>query len=388
MAESPSALEILRAPDGWSPPPSAVIALAGDEPFLAGELLLLLRSHLVPDEADRSWAWREFDGEAIEDPRDIFDEAATVPMFSGATRVAVVRSADPFVTKCRPTLEGLVATPRGARGLVILVVKTFPATTRLAKSLASQQGIIDLSVPTKVDLAAWVRHWAKARHGCALEAATAQRLLERLGNDLGQVDQAVQRLAGAQHKGAKAIPPEAVDDLVGSPQERSAWGMVDAAAAGNAPEALSALSDLLAGGENPIALFAQAATSLRRLASAARLLGLPPGGGRPGSFDEALKAAGVAAWPKALAQAREALQQLGGRRARQLPQRLADLDRALKGDASRGLRARLALERLICMMARQTPAIDTPAGRSAAMSAGSGPQPTTVTNPATRRPRT
>jgi DNA polymerase III delta subunit len=259
---------------------------------------------------------------------------------------------------------------------VILDVKTFPATTRLAKTLAAQGAVIDLAVSAKVDLAAWVRHWARARHGCALEAATAQRLLERLNNELGQIDQAVQRLAGAQGKGGKPIPPEAIDDLVGSPQERSAWGMVDAAAAGNAPEALAALADLLASGENPIALFAQAATSLRRLASAARLLGLPPGAGRPGSFDEALKSAGVAAWPKALAQAREALQQLGGRRARQLPQRLADLDRSLKGDASRGLRARLALERLICLMARQTPGGDAPAGRPgspAAAKGGSGP---------------
>ena len=387
MAESRSALEILRAPDDWSPPPAAVIALVGDEPFLAGELLGLIRRHMVPDEADRSWAWREFDGEAIEDPRDIFDEAATVPMFAGATRVAVVRSADPFVTKCRAMLETIVAAPRGQRGLVILDVKTFPATTRLAKSLAAQGAVIDLAVPAKVDLAAWVRHWAKSRHGCALEAATAQRLLERLNNELGQIDQAVQRLAGAQGKGGKPIPPEAVDDLVGSPQERSAWGMVDAAAAGNAPEALAALADLLASGENPIALFAQAATSLRRLASAARLLGLPPGAGRPGSFDEALKSAGVAAWPKALAQAREALQQLGGRRARQLPQRLADLDRSLKGDASRGLRARLALERLICMMARQAPGIDTPAGRAAA-TGGSGARSATATNPGTRRTRT
>lgn len=357
MADSRPALDILRAPDGWSPPPSAVIALVGDEPFLAGELLRLIRDRFVPDEGDRAWAWREFDGDSIDDPRDIFDEAATVAMFSGATRVAVVRAADPFVTRCRAILESLAATPRGNRGLVILVVKTFPATTRLAKTLATQGAVVDLTVPAKADVAAWVRQWARARHHCTLEAATAQRLLERLGNDLGQVDQAVQRLAGAHAGDGGRIAPEAVDDIVGSPQERSAWGMVDAAAAGNAPEALAALADLLAAGENPIALFAQAATSLRRLSAAARLLGLPAGQGRPGGFDEALKAAGVAAWPKALGQAREALQQLGGRRARQLPQRLAELDRSLKGDASRGLRARLALERLICMMARQTPEV-------------------------------
>ena len=363
MAEIPSALDILRKPDGWTVPDASVVAIVGDEPFLAGQLLGLLRDRRVPDDADRSWAWREFDGDAIEDPRDVFDEAATVPMFAGATRVAVVRAADPFVTKSRPALETLAAGPRGPRGLVILEVKTFPATTRLAKSLVSQGAIIDVAVPARTDLAVWVRQWAKARHQCVLEAATAQRLLERLGNDLGQVDQAVQRLAGAHAGRGGPIPPEEVDDMVGSPQERSAWGMVDAAAAGNAPEALAALADLLASGENPIALFAQAATSLRRLSAAARLLGLPSGAGRPAGFDEALRAAGVAAWPKALSQAREALQQLGGRRARQLPRQLAELDRSLKGDASRGLRARLALERLICMMARQSPVAGQPPAR-------------------------
>jgi hypothetical protein len=54
-----------------------------------------------------------------------------------------------------------------------------------------------------------------------------------------------------------------------------------------------------------------------------------------------------------MAQAKEAIGQLGPRRARQLPIWLLDLDRALKGDASRGLRARLALERLFCKMARR-----------------------------------
>ncbi len=361
MANAPSALEILRGSATWLPGEQSVIALVGDEPFLAQRMLALLRDTLVPDEADRDWAWREFAGDAIADPRDVFDEAATVPMFAGATRVAVVRGADAFVTQCRQALETLAAGRRGSRGLVILEVNSMPATTRLAKALAGQGAIIDLAIPPRLDLAAWVKQWAQSRHGCSLASATAQRLLERLSNDLGQVDQAVQRLAAAatNQSAGKPIPPEAVDDMVGSPQERSAWGMVDSAAAGNAPEALAALADLLACGENPIALAAQSSTSLRRLASAARLLSLPAGAGRPASFDEALRAAGVAAWPKALAQAREALQQLGSRRARRIPVVLAELDRALKGDASRGLRSRLALERLICMMARQSP----PAGR-------------------------
>ncbi|MFM7136455.1 MAG: hypothetical protein ACKO1M_05215, partial [Planctomycetota bacterium] len=58
-------------------------------------------------------------------------------------------------------------------------------------------------------------------------------------------------------------------------------------------------------------------------------------------------------WPKALAQARESLTQLGAARVRRLPVWLRDLDLALKGEASRGLRARLAVERLFCKMAGQ-----------------------------------
>jgi hypothetical protein len=97
---------------------------------------------------------------------------------------------------------------------------------------------------------------------------------------------------------------------------------------------------------------AQAASVLRRLSAAARVLALPVGDGRPRGVEEALREAGVAAWPKALAQARESLMQLGARRSRQLPVWLMELDRSLKSDASRGLRARLALERLFCKMAR------------------------------------
>ncbi|HBB72978.1 MAG TPA: hypothetical protein DC048_00860, partial [Planctomycetaceae bacterium] len=87
--------------------------------------------------------------------------------------------------------------------------------------------------------------------------------------------------------------------------------------------------------------------------TAARLMALPPAAGRPASVDQALREAGVAAWPKALAQARAALSQLGPRRARELPLWLLDLDLSLKGEASRGLRSRLALERLFCKMTRR-----------------------------------
>jgi hypothetical protein len=74
------------------------------------------------------------------------------------------------------------------------------------------------------------------------------------------------------------IPPEAVDDFAGTPQERTAWGMVDAAATGDAATAVKQLADLLEAGENPVGIAAQIASVLRRLATAARLLALQRSG--------------------------------------------------------------------------------------------------------------
>jgi DNA polymerase-3 subunit delta len=355
MAEAPRALDILKDTAAFAVGEPSIVVLHGDEAFLTLELLALLRDRLCPDETDRSWAWREFAGDGELDPRDVFDEAATVPLFGGATRAAVVRNADAFVSAARGQLESIAAGPRGRRGLVILDVKTFPATTRLAKAATKHGLVIDTSIPAKIDLAAWVRHWAQSRHGLALAAPTAQRLLERLGGHLGQIDQALARLAAATpaSERTKPLSPEAVDDFAGTSQERTAWDMIDAAGAGDAARAIGQLADLVAAGESPIGIAAQTASVLRRLATAARLLALPAGAGRPAGVEPALREAGVAAWPKALQQAREALGQLGPRRARQIPLWLVDLDLSLKGDASRGLRARLALERLFCKMTRE-----------------------------------
>jgi DNA polymerase-3 subunit delta len=359
------ALDILAASAGFALGDPSLVILHGGDAFLVRESLGVVRSLLCPDEHDRAWAWREFIGGDEFDPRDVFDEAATVPMFAGATRAAVVRNADQFVSAHRARLETLADAPRRAgRGLVILEVKSFPSTTRLAKAVDRHGLAIDTAIPATFDLAGWVRGWARSRHDTTLAAATAQRLVERLGPQLGLIDQALARLAAATPADARRVPlePDVVDTCAGSPQERTAWGMIDAAGAGNAAVAIAQLADLLAAGENPIGIAAQTAAVLRRLSTAARLLALPAGAGRPGGVDDALRQAGVAAWPKALAQARMALSQLGPRRARALPLWLLDLDLALKGDASRGLRARLALERLFCTMARCEDAGGDPTG--------------------------
>ena len=358
MAKQPAGLcglDLMLDPDGLrsavcQPTAApAVIVIAGDGPFVSRYLLAQLREIFCPDEQDRSWAWREFSGDEQPDPRDVLDEAATVPMFATATRAAVVRRADSFVAAARVLLEASADRPRGNRGLVILEVRSFPGNTRLAKAVARQGLLIDAGVPPRFNLSGWLRKWAKQAHRADLPAAAASLLLERLGSDLGQVDQAVAGLAAARPaNGKRTISPEAVDALGGSGNQRTAWEMLDAAAAGRTADAVGLLGSLLEAGESPVGLSAQAASVFRRYATAARLLTGPD---RPAGIPAALREAGVAAWPKALAEAERALRHLGSRRCRELPDWLAEVDRSLKAEASRGLRARLALERFFCKMA-------------------------------------
>ena len=247
MAGGTHALDILLAPESLALGLPSIIVLHGDEPFLARHVLGVLRDRLVPDESDRSWAWREFAGDDPLDPRDVFDEAATIPLFASATRAAVVRQADPFVTASRELLERIAGSPRGGRGLVILEVKSFSATTRLAKAAAQHGLVIDTAVPPRQNMAAWIRKWAKAAHGISLAAATAEELLERLAGNLGLVDQALARLAAGipATDRSQTIQPEAIDTFAAAPGERSAWGMIDAAAAGDTPRALAELAAIL-----------------------------------------------------------------------------------------------------------------------------------------------
>jgi DNA polymerase-3 subunit delta len=230
----------------------------------------------------------------------------------------------------------------------VLEVRSFPSNTRLAKAVHKHGLIITTSTPPRFDLTAWLQQWAAQTYSIELPTVTASTILERLGDELGQIDQALSTFAAAlPQDGKRSLPPEMVDSLEGMGHQRTVWEMVDAAAAGRTTEAISLLNGLLDAGESPIGLTAQAATVLRRYSTAARLLGGPD---RPTSLGAALKEAGVASWPKALSQAELALRSLGSHRCRELPKWLESLDRSLKAESSRGLRARLAIERFFCMM--------------------------------------
>jgi DNA polymerase-3 subunit delta len=333
------AFDYLAQPDKH--PPRPVCVAYGDDLFLRRQVLLgIRRAVLGEDEGDFSLT--AFEGASAE-LRDVVEELDTMAMF-GAQRLVVVEEADEFVSRYREALEGYVA-KAGRGGILLLDVKTWPATTRLYKAIDAQGLAIDCSAPAAARLKRWLGDWAKQAHEVQLSLHAAEMLVELVEPELGLLDQELAKLALLAAD--KKITPELIQKYVGGWRAKTTWEMLDLALDGNVPEAMRQIDRLLASGEVPIGLLGQISSSLRRLAAATRLILRSEAAGRKVAVGSALQQAGVK--PFVVQKAERQLRRLGRQRGSQLYRWLLETDLDLKGDSP--MPPRLVLERLIVRLA-------------------------------------
>ena len=167
-----------------------IYALVGDEEFLKRRARAAIVALILGD-ADPTFALSVYPGEKL-DFSTVRNELDTLPFLS-PSRVVVVDNADTFVTNHRPALERYVQKPSTA-GVLVLDVKTFPETTKLAKSLPDGAKIACKS-PPEYKLAAWCVEWAKTKHGKKLTPDAAEHLVNLVGPAMGLLDQELDKLA-------------------------------------------------------------------------------------------------------------------------------------------------------------------------------------------------
>lgn len=351
------AFDYLAAPHKHPPP--AVCVVFGDKPFLKTLALRSIRETVLGDDPDAPFV--AFQGnEAVW--RDVMDELATIALFGGGgRRLVLLEDADSFVTKNRPALEDYAAKPKSS-GILVLEVGAWPSNTRLYKYIEEHGLQIECRAPEKTvgrnktldtaKLKKWLTTWGKKQHEIKLDPDAADMLLDLVGPEFGLLDQDLAKLALFAGQGG-TVTPEMVRDVVGGWKTKTAWELMDAAADGDAAEALRQLDHLLQSGEHPVALLGQFAWSLRRYAAATRIYEQAERDGRRIPLAEALVEAGFRKWPQeALPRAEKQLRQLGRQRALSLYTWLLETDLALKGSHSQEDRARLALEKLFVRMAQ------------------------------------
>ena len=315
-----------------------IYVLAGDEDFLKRACRDAIVAKVVGD-GDPEFAISSYTGEKL-DLSTVRNELETLPMFAPC-RVVIVDQADPFVTANREGLERYFNKPSLA-GVLILDVKTFPETTKLAKALTGDAKIACKS-PPQAKLADWCCSWAKAGHKKKLGRDAAMLLLELVGTSMGQLDQELEKLAVAI--GPKAeISGEDVHKLVGRSRAANVFHILDAIGDGKPQAAFVILHQLFAEGEDPLAILGALTSNLRKLATVGRHAALGQ------SLGPAMDAAGIASWPQARQSAERQIKHLGLRRLKELPEWLIEINLGLKGGSP--LPPRMQLERLLVKLVR------------------------------------
>jgi DNA polymerase III subunit delta len=338
-----SALDLLANEAKY--PAASVCAVHGDDAYLKSEVLTSLRRQWL-GAGDEEFSLSTFAGREAQ-LRDVLDALATVSLFGSGRRMAIVLEADPFVTQYRSDLEEYTARPLPGAALV-LELKTWPSNTKLAKAVAASGLSIDCGSPNERQIKSWLIQRAKTTHGVRLEAAAADALFELVPPELGILAQEVAKLAIVAGEG-RLIDVDLVHQHTGGWRARTTWDMIDAAADGRAADALAQLGRVIASGEKPHGLLPQMASSLRRFATATRLIEAAEADGRRLPVRDALAQAGVP--PFKLNDAERQMRQIARPRAKFLTQWLLAADLAIKGHNSSDERARVELERLIVRLA-------------------------------------
>lgn len=320
------AVEFLKQIPAQIPP---VAVLSGGQRHLKQSVLAILKKMVIDDDDTSLTSFMGKDA----DLQSLTDELRTLSMW-GDRRLVIVEDADEFVTKYRSGLEKYVEKP-AKKSVLVLNVKSWPKTTRLAKQVAASGLDVDCSELKGPQLLKWLQDTARDSYQQTLARDAGVLLIELVGDDLGMLDQELSKLASYVGAGAN-IGFEDVQKLVGGWRTETTWAMTDAVRDGDLGFAIGALDQLLTAGEPGLKLLGGMSFVFKKFAQATEL-------SRNAPLDQALRQAGV--FPQAVAPAQAYMRRLGRVRAEQILNYLLATDAGIKG-ASR-LPERIQLEKLL-----------------------------------------
>lgn len=332
------ATSFLSNRDDWQPSP--VVVLAGDEQHLKSEVLRCILEKTLGGSGDDLDCSR-YNGADV-DLKTVRDELLTVSMFSSA-RSVVIDPADEFVSKHRAGLEDYFGRP-GRSSLLVLSVKSWPKTTRLAKILPDCGTLVDCSELNGGALQRWITDEASTRYSKQLTRDAVTLLIELTGTGLGLLARELDKLAS--YVGDRdRISVDDVRTLVGGWRAETTWEMINAIRDGRTGEALHSLDRLLQAGEPAPKLLGGINFVFRKLAEGTERAK----GGVP--LRSALQQAGV--FPRDMEAAERYLRRIGRPKAERILNWLAAADSNIKGGSQ--MSDRLQMEQLLLNLAGTLP---------------------------------
>ena len=210
-----------------------VYVVSGPEPLLKREAVGALVTAALGTQTD-SLGPTKFAGDGAE-LADVLDEVRTLSLL-GEMRVVVVEEADGFVSEHRAALERYCADPSDA-GCLILVCKSFRASTRLFKAVNGLGGVVKCEPPRRAALFTWIDQRARNVYRKRMDRLAASRLRDYVGDSLGILDAELSKLSTFVGE-RLSITLADVNALVGNVREQTVFAITDAMAEGDARTAL------------------------------------------------------------------------------------------------------------------------------------------------------
>jgi DNA polymerase-3 subunit delta len=291
-----------------------IYVLHSEHPILVERLVAALREAVVPPAA------RGFNYDIVEGKPTgarIVGLAQTLPMMA-QRRLIYVRDLSAMAADDAEPLLAYLGKPNPST-VVVAVVTKLDKRIKLFAQLSKRGYLHVLEAPRQ--LAPWVRAEAKHKR-VQLDAAAVTRLIEAVGDDLSRLALTVEQLG--LYAGGRAVTSDDVDELVADTRERTVFELTDAIGAADRPRALAAVASLCDQRQSAVGVVVMLARHVRQLSlvytlratnvprpSWGSMLGVPP------FVVDKLIAQARRYSPGVLAAA---------------TQRLANADRALKGD--------------------------------------------------------
>ncbi len=246
---------------------SSIYVIFGAEDFLRLRAMNALISRIVGEDRD-SMAMAEFDGDTAR-LAEVLDEVRT-PSLLAPVRLVIVRDADDFVSANREPLERFLAKPIDT-GVLLLICRSWPKTTRLYKAVDALGGNIPCESPKGNEVPGWLVAHARSAYGCTLDGAAARRLVDLVGTSLGLLDMELSKLA-TYVMPKTMIGMTQVEELVGASREEKVFGITDCIARRDAKGALAMWEQVISTDRDaPYRAIGGLAYGFRKLAEAKRL---------------------------------------------------------------------------------------------------------------------
>ncbi len=244
-------------------PVKPVYVLHGGDAYLADEYRREIAAAVVGD-ADPQMCISSFDSDS--ELAEVLDALRTLP-FLAERRLVILRDADAFVSAHREALEEYFASP-SPTGVLMLMVSSWPKTTRLYKLVEKIGRVCDCSAAQGADLVRWI-HNAADRRNKKISPQAAALLSDWIGADLAALDGEIEKLSLYVGR-RQQIEVDDLSAIVTATAGPHAFALSNAITAGDAKAALKALDGMLTARGEEFKTLGQVAWHLRRSLAAAK----------------------------------------------------------------------------------------------------------------------